>query len=63
MAQNPELIKPSPVTTLEPGDVIPAGVNHQQIGAVQDRDVLRMESCLRPPLIMKIPTPEACAWH
>ena len=43
----PELIAAfSHITTLEPGDVIPTGVNHQQIGAVQDGDVLRMEISL-----------------
>ena len=40
----PELISEfSKITTLEPGDVIATGVNHQQIGPVQDGDVIRME--------------------
>ena len=31
------------VTTLEPGDVITTGTNHQGIGAIQDGDVVEME--------------------
>ena len=47
----PELISEiSKITTLEPGDVIATGVNHQHIGAVQNGDVLRMEiEGLGPP--------------
>lgn len=45
----------SKVTTLEPGDVIATGVNHQQIGAVQDGDLLRMEiEGLGPPLYIRV---------
>jgi 2-keto-4-pentenoate hydratase/2-oxohepta-3-ene-1,7-dioic acid hydratase in catechol pathway len=45
----------SKVTTLEPGDVIATGVNHQQIGAVQDGDRLRMEiEGLGPPLFIRV---------
>ena len=52
----PELISEmSKITTLEPGDVIATGVNHQHIGAVQNGDVLRMEiEGLGPPLIINI---------
>jgi 2-keto-4-pentenoate hydratase/2-oxohepta-3-ene-1,7-dioic acid hydratase in catechol pathway len=45
----------SKITTLEPGDVIATGVNHQQIGAVQDGDTIRMEiKELGPPLLIHI---------
>jgi 2-keto-4-pentenoate hydratase/2-oxohepta-3-ene-1,7-dioic acid hydratase in catechol pathway len=45
----------SKITTLEPGDVIATGVNHQQIGAVQDGDLIRMEiDGLGPPLVIRI---------
>ena len=52
----PELISEfSKVTTLLPGDLIPTGVNHQEIGPVQDGDVIRMEiKELGPPLTIKI---------
>ena len=33
----------SSVTTLEPGDVISTGTNHQGIGPVQDGDLVEME--------------------
>ena len=60
----PELIAAfSHITTLEPGDVIPTGVNHQQIGAVQDGDVLRMEiAALGPPLIVHIHDAQKRTW-
>ena len=60
----PELISEfSKVTTLEPGDVIATGVNHQQIGAVQDGDVIRMEiKELGPPLIIRISDPSKREW-
>jgi 2-keto-4-pentenoate hydratase/2-oxohepta-3-ene-1,7-dioic acid hydratase in catechol pathway len=45
----------SKITTLEPGDVIATGCNHQQIGAVQDGDVIRMEiKELGPSLTIRI---------
>jgi 2-keto-4-pentenoate hydratase/2-oxohepta-3-ene-1,7-dioic acid hydratase in catechol pathway len=45
----------SKITTLEPGDVIATGVNHQQIGAVQDGDLLRIEiKGLGPPLLIRV---------
>ena len=52
----PELISEySKITTLEPGDVIATGVNHQQIGAVQDGDIIRMEiKELGPALVIRI---------
>jgi 2-keto-4-pentenoate hydratase/2-oxohepta-3-ene-1,7-dioic acid hydratase in catechol pathway len=52
----PELISEySKITTLEPGDVIATGVNHQQIGAVQNGDVIRMQVAeLGPPLVISI---------
>ena len=52
----PELISEfSKITTLEPGDVIATGVNHQQIGAVQNGDIIRMQVAeLGPPLVISI---------
>ena len=60
----PELISEfSKVTTLEPGDVVATGVNHQQIGAVQDGDVLRMEiEGLGPSLVIRIKDPLTREW-
>lgn len=60
----PELISEfSKITTLEPGDVIATGVNHQQIGAVQDGDVIRMEiDELGPPLVIRISDPSQREW-
>jgi len=53
----------SKITTLEPGDVIATGVNHQQIGAVQDGDRLRMEiEGLGPPLRLSISDPMKRQW-
>ena len=53
----------SKVTTLEPGDVIATGVNHQQIGAVQDGDTIRMEIAeLGPPLVIQISDPQGREW-
>ena len=60
----PELISEySKITTLEPGDVIATGVNHQQIGAVQDGDVVRMEiKELGPALVIRISDPLKRKW-
>ena len=60
----PELISEmSKITTLEPGDVIATGVNHQHIGAVQHGDVLRMEiEGLGPPLIITVSDPSGREW-
>ena len=60
----PELISEfSKITTLEPGDVIATGVNHQQIGAVQDGDLIRMEiKELGPSLIIRISDPSHREW-
>ena len=60
----PELISEmSKITTLEPGDVIATGVNHQHIGAVQNGDVIRMEiEGLGPPLIITISDPSGREW-
>ncbi len=60
----PELISEmSKITTLEPGDVIATGVNHQHIGAVQNGDVLRMEiEGLGPPLIINVSDPSSREW-
>ena len=60
----PELISEmSKITTLEPGDVIATGVNHQHIGAVQNGDVLRMEiEGLGPPLIINVSDPSGREW-
>lgn len=60
----PKLISEySKITTLEPGDVIATGVNHQQIGAVQDGDVIRMEiEELGPPLVIQIRDPLKREW-
>ncbi len=53
----------SKITTLEPGDVVATGVNHQQIGAVQDGDVIRMEiDELGPPLEVRIADPSKREW-
>jgi len=53
----------SKITTLEPGDVIATGVNHQQIGAVQDGDVLRMEiEGSGPALVIKVSDPLKREW-
>ena len=62
--QIPELISEiSKVTTLEPGDVIATGVNHQQIGAVQDGDTLEMQiENLGPPLVIHITDPSKREW-
>ncbi len=60
----PELISEfSKITTLEPGDVIATGTNHQQIGAVQDGDVIRMEiQELGPPLVIRVSDPSKREW-
>jgi len=60
----PELISEfSKITTLEPGDVVATGVNHQQIGAIQDGDVLRMEiENMGPPLVIHISDPSKREW-
>jgi 2-keto-4-pentenoate hydratase/2-oxohepta-3-ene-1,7-dioic acid hydratase in catechol pathway len=60
----PELISEySKITTLEPGDVIATGVNHQQIGAVQDGDIIRMEiKELGPALVIRISDPLKRKW-
>ncbi len=60
----PELISEmSKITTLEPGDVIATGVNHQHIGAIQNGDVLRMEiEGLGPPLIISVSDPSGREW-
>ncbi len=53
----------SKVTTLEPGDVIATGVNHQQIGPVQDGDTIRMEiEELGPSLVIHISDPQGREW-
>jgi 2-keto-4-pentenoate hydratase/2-oxohepta-3-ene-1,7-dioic acid hydratase in catechol pathway len=53
----------SKITTLEPGDVIATGVNHQQIGAVQDGDTIRMEiEGLGPELVIHISDPSKREW-
>ena len=53
----------SKITTLEPGDVVATGVNHQQIGAVQDGDVLRMEiEGLGPSLVIWVSDPSKREW-
>ena len=60
----PELVSEfSKITTLEPGDVVATGVNHQQIGAIQDGDVLRMEiENMGPPLVIHISDPSKREW-
>ena len=62
--QIPELISEfSKITTLEPGDVIATGVNHQGIGAVQDGDMLRMEiENMGPALVIHISDPSKREW-
>ena len=60
----PELISEmSKITTLEPGDVIATGVNHQHIGAIQNGDVLRMEiEGLGPHLLISVSDPSGREW-
>ncbi len=60
----PELISEfSKITTLEPGDVVATGVNHQGIGAVQDGDLLRMEiENMGPALVIRINDPSKREW-
>ena len=62
--QIPELISEfSKITTLEPGDVIATGVNHQGIGAVQDGDLIRMEiENMGPALVIHINDPSKREW-
>ena len=53
----------SKITTLDPGDVVATGVNHQQIGAVQEGDVIRMEiKELGPALEIRISDPSNREW-
>ncbi len=53
----------SKITTLEPGHVVATGVNHQQIGAVQEGDVIRMEiKKLGPVLEIRISDPSNREW-
>ena len=53
----------SKITTLEPGDVVATGVNHQQIGAVQEGDVILMEiKELGPALEIRISDPSNREW-
>src|SRR5918996_256532 len=53
----------SKITTLEPGDVVATGVNHQQIGAVQDGDRIRMEiEGLGPALVIRMRDPLKREW-
>jgi 2-keto-4-pentenoate hydratase/2-oxohepta-3-ene-1,7-dioic acid hydratase in catechol pathway len=53
----------SKVTTLEPGDVVATGVNHQQIGAVQDGDHIRMVIReMELPLEITISDPSQREW-
>ncbi len=53
----------SKITTLEPGDLVATGVNHQQIGAVQEGDVIRMEiKELGPALEIRISDPSNREW-
>lgn len=60
----PELISEmSKITTLEPGDVIATGVNHQHIGAVQNGDSLRMEiEGLGPALLINVSDASEREW-
>jgi 2-keto-4-pentenoate hydratase/2-oxohepta-3-ene-1,7-dioic acid hydratase in catechol pathway len=53
----------SQIVTLEPGDVVPTGVNHQQIGAIQDGDEIRMEvDGFGPPLVVHVSDPQGRSW-
>lgn len=53
----------SKLATLEPGDVVATGVNHQQIGAVQDGDTIRMQiEELGPSLVIHISDPSKREW-
>ena len=59
----PELIEYcSSITTLEPGDIISTGTNHQGIGAIQDGDVLLMEIGKIGQLTVNVSDPQKRRW-
>lgn len=59
----PELIEYcSSITTLEPGDIISTGTNHQGIGAIQDGDVLLMEIGKIGQLTVNVSDPQKRIW-
>jgi 2-keto-4-pentenoate hydratase/2-oxohepta-3-ene-1,7-dioic acid hydratase in catechol pathway len=59
----PELIEYcSSITTLEPGDVISTGTNHQGIGAIQDGDELLMEIGCIGQLAVNVSDPQKRMW-
>ncbi len=59
----PELIRyASWVTTLEPGDVIGTGTNHQGLGAIQHGDILDMEISGLGRLTVKVEDPKRRSW-
>jgi 2-keto-4-pentenoate hydratase/2-oxohepta-3-ene-1,7-dioic acid hydratase in catechol pathway len=52
----------SSIMTLEPGDVIACGTNHQGLGALQDRDRVRMEIDGLGPLTVEVRDPLKRVW-
>lgn len=52
----------SSVMTLEPGDIIACGTNHQGLGAVQDGDIVRMEIDGLGPLTVGVRDPLKRTW-
>ena len=59
----PELIEYcSSITTLEPGDIISTGTNHQGIGAIQDGDELLMEIGQIGHLTVNVSDPQKRSW-
>ena len=53
----------STVCTLEPGDVVATGTNHQGIGPIQDGETVRMEiERLGPPLLVHVRDPLKRSW-
>jgi hypothetical protein len=53
----------SSVMTLEPGDVIACGTNHQGLGALQDGDRVRMEIDGLGPLTVDVRDPLKRVWQ
>ncbi len=53
----------SNITTLEPGDIVATGTNHQGIGAIQDGETLKMEiKGFGPALTVKVSDPLKRKW-
>lgn len=53
----------SSICTLEPGDVVATGTNHQGIGPIQDGETVRLEvERLGPPLVVHVRDPQKRTW-